>query len=161
MGSQCSSFNKGVTWSCNAQFWANCSLWTKCFGRPYNRELQLSNLHVTKACTNALALSTDKNFLIREIFRMWKNADLQIAETWCSIFNLLSKITPMFLAKCEGSITDPSIAVKEGSWKTGSLHDPMTKSSVLSPLSLSLPSTYLGHTKYRRQSDPNSGYDQN
>lgn len=33
----------------------------------HNRELQLSNLHVTKACTNALVLLTDKNFLIREI----------------------------------------------------------------------------------------------
>ena len=73
-GSKCSSFNKGVTWSClrapkisrAAQFWANCSLWTKCFGR-----LQLSNLHVTKACTHALVLLPDKNFLIRDIPAFW------------------------------------------------------------------------------------------
>ena len=98
MGSQCSCFNKGVTWSClrphkisrAAQFWANCSLWTKCFRRPYNRELQLSNLHVRKACTNDLLLSTDKNFLIREIFRMWKNAYLQLQKqilAACSLEN--------------------------------------------------------------------------
>ena len=50
-----------------------------------------------------------------------------------AILNLLSKITPMFLAKCEGSITDV-----KGSLEAGRLHDPMTKSSVLSPLSLNL-----------------------
>ena len=44
----------------------------------------------------------------------------------------------MFLAECEGYITDLSIAVKEGSLKVDKLPDPMTKSSVLSPFNLSL-----------------------
>ena len=61
-----------------------------------------------------------------------------MAETWSSIFNLFSKITPMFLAECEGYITDLSIAVKEGSLEVDKLPDPMTKSSVLSPFNLSL-----------------------
>ena len=57
---------------CAAQFWTNWSQWIKYFGSPYNRELQLSNLHVTKVWTNILVFSADKNFLIREILRMWK-----------------------------------------------------------------------------------------
>ena len=40
----------------------------------------------------------------------------------------------MLLAELEGFVTEPSTAVKE----TGRCYDPMTKSSVLSPLSLSL-----------------------
>ena len=44
----------------------------------------------------------------------------------------------MFLAECEGYITDLSIAVKEGSLEVDKLPDPMTKSSVLSPFNLSL-----------------------
>ena len=44
----------------------------------------------------------------------------------------------MFLAECEGCITDPSIAVKEGSKEADKLPDPLTKSSVLSPFNLGL-----------------------
>ena len=107
-GSQCSSLSKGVTCSClrlhkisrAAQFWANCNLWTKCFGRPYNRELQLSNLHVTKACTNALVLLTDKNFLIREIFRILTrglgNFDRVISFHWM-VNRLLSLSTNVYI----------------------------------------------------------------
>jgi len=41
----------------------------------------LPNLHVTKARTNILVLSADKNFLIGERLGIRKNADLQIAAT--------------------------------------------------------------------------------
>ena len=58
--------------------------------------------------------------------------------TWCSMFKLLSKIRPMWLVEWEGIITEPSTDVKERSWETGQCCDPVTKSSVLLVLSLSL-----------------------
>ena len=145
-GSQCISFSKGVIRSYlepheiwrTAQFWTNWSLWIKYFGSPYKRELQLSNLHITKACAkNFGAFSWQELPNTRNIANV-KKVELQMTATWRSMFKLLSKITLMLLAEWMGFITEPSTAVKEKSWETGLCCNPMTKSSVLSQLSLSL-----------------------
>ena len=47
-----------------AIFQTDCNLESRCFGRPYSSELQLSNIEVIKAWTTILALSSSIYFVI-------------------------------------------------------------------------------------------------
>ena len=70
-----SCFLDNVT-SLEAEVNTYCRRWILYSGKPYKSALQLSNLEVTKACTEVLAFSTLGNFPILEIDLIVCKADL-------------------------------------------------------------------------------------
>lgn len=64
-----------------AVFFIDLSLFEKCLGRPYNKDLQLSSLELLNVCTKISDASSIKYFLILAMFFKWWWQEPQIFST--------------------------------------------------------------------------------
>ena len=76
-----------------AQFNTHWSRSNKYLGTLYSKELQYSTFDVMKACTRDFVVS--RNFLILDMLRKWKNADLHTAVACGAMDRDSSSVTPM------------------------------------------------------------------